>query len=170
MARASVDDPLKVFRFRIVIADFQRGGFTEFTGVKKETDEAEYREGGSNESPQKSAGLSKYANVTMKRGQFVGSSNPQGDDDFVSWVNQVHQVTGVGTATNYRKDFNVEQWSNVGNNGAGVPVVRWGFREAWPKSETPFSDLNGLTSDNSFETLEVVHEGYTKTKLLAVST
>ncbi len=46
MARGAVDDPIKVFRYRVRIDGFVRAGFTAVTGFKRTTDEAGYREGG----------------------------------------------------------------------------------------------------------------------------
>lgn len=154
MARAALEDPLKVFMFNAVIDGFVRFNFSEITGIKKTTDVAEIREGGWNATPRKSAGITKYENITFKRGQ-VASGAGGGDDDFILWLNQVHSTTRYGTAANYRRDGQINQFA-----ATGAPGHAWDFIEAWPTVDTPFSDLNGLTSDNSFESLELTHEGY----------
>lgn len=154
MARSALEDPVKVFLFKAFIDDFVRFNFSEITGMKKTTDIAEIREGGWNATPRKSAGLSKYDNIVMKRGQVVSGAGG-GDDDFQRWLNQVHITTRYGSDNNYRRSMEIQQFTNIGTLG-----VRWQIDEAWPAVDTPFTDLNGLTSDNSFETIEICHEGY----------
>jgi len=154
MARAAIEDPLKVFRYRIEIDDVSRAGFTEVTGLSRDTDVTEYREGGMNETPQKSAGLSKFPDITLKRGQIVGSTRG-GDDDLINWVNQVHSVSTGGNAAQYRRDFDVVQY-----NALNQEVRRWRVNNAFPKTFKPMSDMNGTSSENSYEEIVVAYEGF----------
>lgn len=154
MARASIEDPLKVFRFRIVIDGFVRAGFSEVSGFESTTEKASYREGGDNTTKQISAGLTSFGDLTMRRGQIVGSKRG-GDNDFLDWYNQVFDVAATGSAENYRKDFDVEQYS-----GSNVRARAWRVYEAWPFKLKPFSDLKADASENSLEDIGVVHEGW----------
>lgn len=153
MARPTILDPLKAFRFRLVIDGFARLGFSEVNGLEKDTDEVKYREGGMNETERKSAGLSHFGDLTLKRAQvFPGT----GGDDMITWVEQVHSVQ-KGNATKYRKDFDIEQ-----QNFAGVTVCTWRVHEAWPKKFKPMSDLKGDSSADSYEEIVITHEGFEK--------
>ena len=154
MARASVEDPIKVFRYQIEIDGFIRAGFSEVTGLVKETDVVEYREGGQNETPQKSAGLTKFPDLTFKRGQIFGSLRG-GDNDFYDWAQQVHDVAAGGNAANYRRDIEVVQYSS-----SNLEIRRWRLSQCWPRSFKASSDLAGLTSDNSIEEIIVTYEGF----------
>jgi len=154
MARASIEDPLKVFRFRIVVDGFVRAGFTECSGFERDTEEAKYREGAFNETHQKSAGLSNFGDITLKRGQIVGSVRG-GDDDFITWCDQVFQVSSAGNAANYRKDLDIEQYS-----AANIRVRVWRVYECWPKKNKPFGDLKADSSENSIEEITLVNEGW----------
>lgn len=154
MARGAVDDPIKVFRFRVRIDGFVRAGFTEVTGFKRTTDEAGYREGGFNETPQKSAGLTNYGDITFRRGQLIGSTRG-GDNDIITWVEQVHRVTVQGNAANYRKELDVEQY-----NAMNQRVAVWRVFEAWAADFTPFTDLSATSSENSYEEIVVKCEGW----------
>lgn len=156
MARATVEDPIKVHRFRLVIDGFVRAGFSEVTGLKSETEVAKYREGGFNTTEQKSAALTNFPDITLKRGQIIGSTRG-GDDDFIDWVKQVFDVAGAGTAANYRKDLDIEQYNSMNQK-----VRVWRVYNAWPKNHDAFSDLKGEGNDNSMEALVLVHEGYEK--------
>jgi phage tail-like protein len=152
--RASTDDPLKVFRYRIEVDGITRAGFSEMTGLSKTTDVAEYREGGMNETPQKSAGLSKFTDVVLRRGQ-ISHSIRGGDDDFIDWLDQVNKVGSQGNAENYRRNLDVVQFSSLNQE-----VRRWRITNAFPSASKPFSDLNASASDNSIEELTLSHEGY----------
>jgi phage tail-like protein len=159
MARSSIEDPLKVFRFRIIIADFVRAGFTDVTGLEVETDVAEYREGGFNETVQKSAALSKFSDMSFKRGQLVGATRDGAGDDFIKWMNQVFLVSRQGNETNYRRDFEIAQY-NAGN----VEVRRWRVFDAWCKRLKVQGDMNATGNENSIEEMTVTHEGFTLVK------
>lgn len=156
MARSSNEDPLKAFRFRIVIDGFARAGFSECTGLERQTDVVEYREGAGNETPEKSAGLTKFPDITLKRGQIIGSQKG-GDDDFLNWCQQVFNVASAGNAENYRKDIDIEQYS-----ARNVRVRVWRVSNCWPSNFKPMGDLKADGSENSVETLVISHEGFGK--------
>ena len=160
MARAAIADPIKVFRYLIDIGSGTAGGspfvgFSECSGLSVETDVVEYRGGGMNETPQKSAGLSKYGDITLKRGQLDPTAFPIQSVEFLNWVQQVHSAASMGNQPMYRKEVRIYQ-----QNALNVIVYTWVLRECWPKSWKPGSDLNGSTSENSIEELVLVHEGF----------
>jgi phage tail-like protein len=156
MARAALEDPLKVFRFRVVVDGFVRAGFTELNGIDRNTEEVKYREGGFNETSQKSAGLTEFPDITLKRGQIVGSSRG-GDDDYVDWAQLVFDVASAGNDNNYRKDLDIEQY-----NALNVRARVWRVYNTWPKGYKPMSDGKAEGNENSFEELRLSNEGWEK--------
>lgn len=155
MARAATEDPLKGYRFRVLVDGFERLGFSDVEPPTATVDVVEYRESGMNESPQLSAGLTKYGPVTLKRGQVIPRPGAAGADDFVRWFDQVHQVNVLGNAANYRKDIQIVQY-----NSNNVPVRRWSVLNCWPSEMVPMSNLNSKDSNDSFESLKLVNEGF----------
>lgn len=155
MARTALEDALTVFRFKAVIDNFVRFNFSEISGMKKNADIMEIREGGWNESVRKSPGLQKYDNITFKRGQIISQGAVGGDDDFQLWLNQVHSATKFGSDNDFRRSIEVQQYANT-----GALAVRWEIAEAFPAVDMPFGDLNATTSEHAFEGFEVAHEGY----------
>lgn len=154
MARTSVEDPLKVFRFTVEIDGMARAGFMECAGLERTTEEAEYREGGDNETPKKSAGLSKFGDLTLKRGQVLD----EGQNDFLNWAMEVHDVASKGgSQRDYRRDIDIVQYER-----GGTEVARWRVYETWPKKYKPFGDLNGLGNENSIQELVLANEGFEK--------
>lgn len=152
--RSSVDDPLKVFRFRVEIDEFVRAGFTDVSGLSDESEVTEYREGGDNASVRKSPGLASFGDVTLKRGQIVNST-VGGDLDMWDWRRKVHEANVNGQKQDFRKTVDIVQYDR-----SGAEVRRWRLYEAWPKSLTPASDFSATSSDDSMEEMVLVHEGY----------
>lgn len=157
MARASIEDPLKVFRYAVVVDGFVRAGFSECMGLDRTTEVAKYREGGFNETVQKSAGLTDFPDITLKRGQIIGSSRG-GDADFLNWATQVFDVAAAGNAENYRKDLDIQQF-----NAQNVLARVWTVYNCFPVGFKPMGDLKGDGNDNSVEELKIANEGWEAT-------
>lgn len=155
MGRSSVDDPLKAFRFRVEVDGFVRAAFMEVSGLESTTEVVEYREGGDNATVLKSPGLTSFANLVFKRGQFVRSTRG-GDDDFAQWAKQVFDVTSGGAPMDFRRTLDIVQYHRDGSEAKRHRVV-----ECWPTRFKPMGDLNATSNDNSIQELEVVNEGFT---------
>lgn len=154
MARASVEDPIKAFRYRVIVDGFQRAGFSEATGLaKRKTEQVKYREGGFNETVQKSAGLTEFPDVTLTRGVIIGSSRG-GTNDMVDWGQEVFDVASSGNASNYRRDLDVQLY-----NAQNVQARVWRIYECWPSEVDGMSDLKGESSENVVEKLVLANEG-----------
>ena len=140
MAASNRNDPYKAFNFLVEIDGVQSAGFTECTGLSTETDVIEYREGSERGGIRKIPGLSKFANIVLKRG-----------------------LTRSRDLWNWRKvimDGGIDRRSGVivvlGDDHA--PVARFRFRDGWPsKWEGP--KFNAKSSEIAIETLEIAHEG-----------
>jgi phage tail-like protein len=141
MATGSRTDPYKNFNFLVEIDGITVAGFTECTGLESETEAIEYREGNEANIVRKLAGLTKYANITLKRG-----------------------VTDNKELYNWRKatiDGNIERknGSIILLNDRREEVARWNFRQGWP-CYMGEPDLNAMESEIAIETLEICHEGF----------
>ena len=156
MARATVEDPLKVFRFKIVVDGFQRAGAAEFGPLDRNTEMIKYREGGFNDTVQKSPGLTEFPDVTYKRGLLVGSSRG-GDDDFDTWAQQTFNTAAQGNADKPRKDLTTNQYR--ANNTIGRA---WNLFECLPAGYKPASTMKADANENSYEELKISYEGWTK--------
>jgi phage tail-like protein len=78
--------PLPKFHFEIEWGG-TKIGFTEVTGLDKQVEVIEYREGQSfSYTKEKYPGLQKYSNITMKRGTFAGNT------DFYDWLKEVDML------------------------------------------------------------------------------
>lgn len=153
--RSVRQDPLKVFDFTVDIDGFKRIGFTEVTGLSKKHAVVTYREGGSNHSPQKSLGLTEYPPVRLKRGQIVDPDG-EGEDDFYTWSQQCSAVGTQGFRdSDYRRGATIIQWS-----ANGIEVRRWRLVNCLMSEFKPMSDLNGNESADSYEEIEIEHEGF----------
>ncbi len=137
------DYPLPAFHFR-VDWNGKRIGFTEVSGLKREHQVIEYREGASPEySVQKMPGIPKFDNITCKRGIVAG------DNDFWNWL----QTTQLNTVA--RRDVTISLL-----NEKHEPVMVWKARNAFPVTlEGP--GLKSTGNEVAIETLVFAHEGIT---------
>lgn len=154
--RTDQEDPLKTFRYTVEIESFARFGFAKCSKLAAKTDVVEYRVGGSNTTVLKSPGLTKFDNITLERGQVLAAG--EGSDDCLLWYNQVFDAATKTPASSaaFRRTIDIVQFSKSGDEAR-----RWRVKEAWPTGHSPVSDFDALTSANSIEVLEIVHEGYT---------
>jgi phage tail-like protein len=135
-------DPYRNFRFRIEIDGIQTAGFSEVSIGPTTTDVVDYREGTDPTHVRKLSGLTKYGNVTLKRG-VTGSL------ELFNWHKQI--MSGQLAAN--RKTVVI-----VVQDEAGVDKARYVVSEAWP-IKYDAGDLNAKGNDVFIETLELVNEG-----------
>jgi phage tail-like protein len=134
--------PLPKFHF-IIEWGGSRIGFTEATGLDKQVEIIEYREGNSpNYNKIKMPGLHKYSNITLKRGTM------DGDKDFYLWINTVN-LNKVE-----RRDITISLL-----NESHTPVITWKIINAFPV-KVQASDLKADGNEVAIETLELAHEGF----------
>lgn len=140
-------DPYKNFRFLVELDGVTQGGFREVTIPDTAQDPIEYREGNEPPTARKLPGLIKYGNVSLKKG--ITDSL-----DLYNWRKLVEQ----GKMGEARKNIAVLVMDEEGN-----PAVRYEFTAAWPtKYDAP--DMNATGNEIAIETLEIAHEGMTRTQ------
>ncbi|WP_010177199.1 phage tail protein [Aquimarina agarilytica] len=151
MADKKIDYPLPKFHFKVEWGDKFRIGFTEVSGLDFETEVIEYREGDSVKyNKTKQPGLTKYSNVTLKRGTF------QGDFDFYKeWQKTYYFQEGNKTGSKYRRAVSI---SLLDENHK--TIITWQLENAWP-SKVQSTDLKADANEVAIETMELVHEGLT---------
>lgn len=137
--------PYKKYRFRLEIDGIDQAGFSEVSGFDANVDVIEYREG---DSPVSSAvklpGLTKYGNITMKWG--VTDS-----------LNLYDWIKGISEGTIERKTVTITVLDDNGDSKAS-----WQLLNAWPTKYTA-PDFNANASEVALESLELAHEGMTRT-------
>ena len=135
--------PLPKFHFQVEWGG-SKIGFTEVSGLDVEREIIEYRDGSSKEySKLKMAGLTKFSNITLKRGSF------DQDNDFYDWWSSIKLETVD------RRDITISLL-----NEDHEPVVTWKVKNAWPSKVTP-TDLKSDDNSIAIESMELVHEGLT---------
>jgi phage tail-like protein len=138
-------DPYRNFRFRVEIDGIQTAAFSEATIPDSTTDSVDYREGTDAPVQRKLSGLTKYGNITLKKGLTDSM-------ELYEWRKQVEQ----SGAANARKNMSLILIDEEGNDKA-----RWDIVEAWPTKYDP-SDFSAKGNEVVIETFEVVHEGITR--------
>jgi phage tail-like protein len=135
-------DPLRNFRFRLEIEGIQTAGFSEVAIGATTTDVINYREGTDPTHVRKLSGLTKYGNVTLKRGVTVSL-------ELFEWHRRI--VTGQIAAN--RKNIVI-----VVMDEAGADTARYVVSDAWPIKYDP-GDLSAVGNEVFIELLELVNEG-----------
>ena len=135
------DNPYLNFNFLVDIGVGDELGFSEVEGLSGEIEVIEYREGADRvNTARKLPGLTKYPNVTLKRGIT-------GRTDLFEWWKAVRD--GQVQRRNVTITLLDEQRQ---------AVLRWHLRDAFPvKIEGP--SLNASGNEVAIETLELAHEG-----------
>ena len=135
--------PLPKFHFQVEW-EGSTIGFTEVSGLDMEREVIEYRDGSSKEySKLKMPGLTKFSNITLKRGSF--QKNNQSYD---WWSSNL-------LSTVNRKDI-----TSTLLNEEHEPIITWNVKNAWP-SKIQSTDLKADDNSIAIETMEIVHEGIT---------
>jgi len=137
-------DPYRGYNFKLEIDGISRAGFRECSGLDVTSDAIDYREGTDKAySVGKLPGQSMYTVIILKRGIT---------DDHSLWA--WHKQVADGKIE--RKNGSVVLMSS------GKEKIRWNFTNGWPAKWTGPS-FNATANEVAVETLEIVHEGVTKT-------
>ena len=138
--------PYRNFRFRLEIDGLDAGSFSEVSGFDATIDVVEYRAGDDPAiTPTKLPGLIKYGNITLK----WGSSETMVLYDWLIDITEgtIEKKTVTLTALDEE----------------GSPAASWRCINAWPVKYTA-PDFNATSSEVAIETIELAHEGLTRTE------
>jgi phage tail-like protein len=136
------DDPFRNFKFRVEIDGVAEAAFSEVAIGETSTEAIDYREGTEPNHVRKLPGMTKYGNITLKRG--VTDSQV---------IYQWHKDIVDGKIGDKRKSITI-----VVIDEAGKDKARFVVSECWPTKYDP-SDLNGKGNEVFIELLELVNEG-----------
>lgn len=137
--------PYRNFRFTVEIDGLAVAAFSEVTGFDATIDVVEYREGNDSMiTPRKYPGLIKYGNITLKWGTAETL-------ELFEWL------TDIQNGTIERKTVTI-----TALDAAGSPAASWRLINAWPVKYTA-PDLNATASEIAMESIELAHEGLTRT-------
>ena len=134
--------PMPKFRFEVDFGSKLKGiAFQEVSGIDKEVQVIEYLH---SNSPLfatiKMPGISKYGNVTMKRGVFVN------DNTFWKWMDEIK----MNTIT--RRVVLIKLLDE-----GGKVTMQWQLNNAWPTKITG-TDLKSDGNEVAVDTIEITHE------------
>ena len=131
----------RAFQFMVEIDGISQARFQEVGGIDATVDVLDYREGGDNLGLRKLPGMTKHANLTLKRGYTD-------DEQLWTWFEDVM----TGRTTNIRKNLSVVQLDM-----AGQETIRWNLFQAFPVKYTAPS-FNAKGNELSIESLEIAYE------------
>lgn len=137
--------PMPKFRFEVDFGTEMSGvPFQEVSGMDVESQVIEYRRSNSPLfSTEKMPGISKYGNITMKRGIFVN------DNTFWNWHAEIKMNT-IERRTVLIKLL----------DEGGRVTMQWTLANAWPTKITT-TDLKSDGREVAIDTIEIAHEQLT---------
>jgi phage tail-like protein len=187
MARSSVTDPIRNFKFRVSITPTSSQlrqhtgnlgdlGFAVVSGLTVQNEMIAYREGGMNTHPHKMIGQSDFGPVTFSKGVFAHEAS------LYKWQTFLHSWSQGGTGggsgvgvggSDYRCDITVVVYDHPVSSGsyatpgdvnsnqtpAGSPKFGYKLFNCWPASYA-LTDLNAGDSSIMIQQLVVNHEGF----------
>jgi len=133
-------DPYVGFLFRVEILGLQVGGFSQVTGLEREVQTEDFREGGLNDYTHKLATVTKYQNLSLKRGIADATELWQWHQDVVNGKIEKRQINIVLT-----DPLGQEKW-------------RWVFEKAYPVKWSG-AEFNASSNAVFVESVEFVHNG-----------
>ena len=137
--------PLPKFHFQVEWGG-TRIGFTEISGLDFETEVIEYREGSNKTyNKTKQPGLTKYSDITLKRGSFLGDF-----EFFELWRKTMMFQEGI---EKFRRDIVIKLLDEEHK-----PIISWSVLKAWPR-KVQYADLKADANEIIIETMILVHEG-----------
>ena len=140
-------DPYKNYMYLVEVDGITQAGFREARIPETQQDVIEYREGNETTTPRKLPGLTRYGSVTLQWG--ITDSL-----ELYEWRKAVEE----GRIDEARRNVSIVVLDNQGN-----PAARWEFSQAWPKRYNA-PELDAAGTDVAIESLEIVHEGMTRTQ------
>ncbi|MGE0526244.1 MAG: phage tail protein [Bdellovibrionales bacterium] len=140
-------DPYLGYRFRVEIDKIVVAAFSEATTPDSSSDVVEYREGKDLPKLKKIAGLTKYGNITLKRGMTDNM-------ELYNW-RKIIEEHGTNSPDSRRSI------SLLVVDDTGQEKARWNIFEAWPVKYDA-TDFNAKNSEVLLETVELAHEGFTR--------
>lgn len=134
--------PMPKFRFEVDLGtELTKVAFQEVSGMDVENQIIEYRKSNSPLfSTEKMPGITKYGNVTMKRGVFVN------DNSFWDWHAQITMNTIK------RRTVIIRLLDEKGGT-----TMQWQLNNAWPTKITS-TDLKSDGNEVAVDTIEIAHE------------
>ncbi|MEM6696894.1 MAG: phage tail protein [Bacteroidota bacterium] len=144
--------PIPKFRFSVefdVDGTPVKAGFTEVSGLDKETEVIEYREGADDSKYKRVIlGLSKANRVTCKRGVF-------NDDTKLQFYNWWKKTIDKQTTEAAQKNVIIKLLDEIGD-----PVITWSLNNAIAV-KMQSTDLKSDGNEIAIESIELMHEGLT---------
>jgi phage tail-like protein len=139
------------FYFKVKFADVttaEDASFSEVSGLDAERPVVEIKEGGENRYTHRVPGRAQYANLVLKRGLLVWTS------ELATWCSAILE-SDLATPL-APKDIDV---ALLDINE--VPLMKWNFKRAWPVKWS-VSALAADKNDIAVETLELAYAYFTR--------
>ncbi|HEX2927229.1 MAG TPA: phage tail protein [Ruminiclostridium sp.] len=140
-------DPFRNYRFKVQCEGLNVASFSDVSGFDAQTNSVDYREGDETLlTTRKLPGLAKYGNITLKKGVIE-------DLNIYNWAISMPTQGKI-----IRRNLTITLMDEAGTDKAS-----WQIENAWPVKYS-LSEFKAQGNEVMMETLELTHEGMTRTK------
>lgn len=151
-------DPFRNFNFRIVMNKIEVAACRKMSGLTGTVDVVKFRAGSNRHSNEEvSPGRVHYEPVTLESGLTTSS-------EFEQWATQLirhEQTPGLrATDPDFRREVEIFVYDIDYNLNA--PVKKYILHKAWVSKYTAMSELAAEANEVLIETIEIQHEGFTR--------
>ena len=152
-------DPYKNFKFRVKWDGQYIPAISRVTGLIRDTEVIEHREGGDPSTSRKSPGLTQFGPIILERGLTD-------DAAFENWANLVWKLgAGLGAESSlneFRKDVLIEIFNEAGQKVRAYKVYR-----CWPSEYQALPTLDANETSVAVEHIRLENEGWERDTSLA---
>ena len=145
-------DPYKNFKFRVRWDGKEVAGVSQVSGLTRNTEVIEHREGDDPSNMRRSPGVTRFSPIALTRGITH-------DPAFEDWADKVWNLRGGPgsevSLKDFRKDISIDL-----HNEAGQLVMSFKAYRCWPSQYTAIPELDANGNSVAIETLVLENEGW----------
>jgi len=156
MARASIFDPYRTFKFRVRFGDTTVAGITKVSALTRTVTPNELKEGGDLLSPRNNPGGVRYEDVTLEKGLSF-------DNAFEEWANAVVSLqSDPGSTTGFKRTVYIDVFDLKGNpwDRKSQPIASYKLNRAWITKYTALPELDASSGGFGIQSVTLRHEGW----------
>ncbi|MGC1496926.1 MAG: phage tail protein [Sulfitobacter sp.] len=149
--------PYRNFRFKVKWDDNYVAGVSHVSGLQRQTQVIQHREGGDPSVIHLTPGQTSYAPITLSRGVSY-------DPAFETWANKVYDFknsqdkAGENTSLgDFRKNISIEVF-----NEAGQKVLAYNVVNAWVSEFNALPELDAMGNAIVIESMTIQNEGWSR--------
>src|SRR5215831_16264603 len=137
MARASILDPYRTFKFRVRFGNNTVAAITKVSALTRTVNPNELKEAGDLLSPRNNPGAVRYDDVVLEKGLSM-------DNAFEEWANAVVQLQTDPSTSGFKRTVFIDVYDLKGNVNSpqSIPIASYKLNRCWITKYTALPELD----------------------------